>query len=182
MRTKLLCCLSFALGLLAMLSINGIAKNNLAEPFGDNIFCWYSDVPLNAQTNSVAKSPTNLFGTGGIKVNAVRTGGSRFTLGHYEVGIDGSGISSGSISAVSVDHDFNASVSTAYFVSKPATCTLPSALNVAGKEVLVWNVCPSGGIISYDTSAGQLISGKQTAKLSNSTPNRLDRFMSDGSN
>jgi hypothetical protein len=182
MRTKLLCCLSFAVGLSAMLTINGIAKNKLTEPYGDNIFCWYSEVPYNAETNTVAKSLTKLTGTGGIKVNTVLTGGGRFTLGHYEVGIDGSGISSGGISAVNVDHNFNAAVSTAYFVSKPATCTLPSALNVAGKEVLVWNACPFGGIISYGTSTGQLISGKQAAKLSNSTPYRLDRFMSDGSN
>jgi len=182
MRTKLLCCLSLAFGLLAMFSINVIAKNNLAEPYGDNIFCWYSDVPYNAQTNTVAKSLTKVFCTGGIRVNTVLTGGSRFTLGHYEVGIDGSGISSGSIGSINVDHDFNAAVSTAYFVSKPATCTLPSAVNVAGKEVLVWNACPSEGIISYGTSAEQLISGKQPATLSNSTPYRLDRFMSDGSN
>ena len=183
MRTKLLCCLSFAVGLLAMLSINGIASNKLAEPYGDNIFCWYSDVPYNSQPNtSVCKALARLSGTGGIKVNTVLTGGGKFTLGHYEVGIDGSGISSGGISAVSVDHDFNAAVGTAYFVSKPAICTLPSAVNVAGREVLVWNACPSGGIVSYGTSAGQLISGKQPATLSNSAPYRLDRFMSDGTN
>ncbi len=182
MRTKLLCCLSFAVGLLAMFSINVMANNKLAEPYGDNIFCWYSDVPYNAQTNTVAKSLTKVFGTGGIKVSTVLTGGGRFTLGHYEVGIDGSGISSGGISSVNVDHDFNAAVSTAYFVSKPATCTLPSAVNVAGKEVLVWNACPSGGNISYGSSAGQLVSSKLPATLSNSTPYKLDRFMSDGSN
>ena len=182
MRTKFLCCLSFAVGLLAMVSLDVIAKNKWAEPYGDNIFCWYSDVPYNAETNTVAKALTKVFGTGGIRVNTVLTGGSRFTLGHYEVSIDGSGISPGGISSVNVDHDFNAAVSTAYFVSKPATCTLPSAAKVAGKEVLVWNACPSGGIISYGTAAGQLISGKQPTAASNSTPYKLDKFMSDGSN
>jgi hypothetical protein len=182
MQTKLLCSLSFAIGLLAMFSIEVIAKNKLAEPYGDNIFCWYSDVPYNAQTNNVAQALTKVFGTGGIKVNTVLTGGSKFTLGHYEVGIDGSGISSAGFSPATVDHDFNAAVSTAYFVSKTATCTLPSALNVPGKEVLVWNACPRAGTISYGTSAQQMISGKPPAALSNSTPYRLNRFMSDGNN
>jgi len=181
MRTKLLCCLSFAVGLLAMLSINVIAKNHPAEPFGDNIFCWYSDVPNNAHTNTVANALARISGTGGIKVNTVLTGGGKFTFGHYEVSIDGSGISSG-ISSVNVDHDFNAAVGTTYFVSKPALCTLPSAANAAGKEVLVWNACPAGGIISYGSIAGQLISGKPSSTLSNSIPYKLDRFMSDGSN
>jgi hypothetical protein len=182
MRTKVLCSLSFAVGLLAITSINVIAKNTTTEPYGDNIFCWFSDVPYNSTTNTVAQAEARLSGTGGIKVNTILTGGSKFRLGHYEVSIDGSGIASSGVSSVNVDHDFNAAIGSAYFVSKPASCTLPSAINAQGKEILVWNACPRGGTISYSTSTDQLISGKPPATISNATPYKLDRFMSDGSN
>jgi hypothetical protein len=179
MQNKFVRSVSFAIGLLAMLAINATAKNG---PYGDNIFCWFSDVTENPRTNTTNNALTRLSGTGGIKVNAELTGGSTFRMGHYDVTIDGSGIASGGISSVNVDHDFNAAVSTAYFVAKSAVCTLPLASNTAGKEVLVWNACPTGGIITYGTSDSQLISGKQPSNFSNSTSYKLDRFMSDGSN
>lgn len=100
MRTNLLCSLSFAIGLLAMFTVNAIAK---PQPYGDNIFCWFSDVAENGQTNSVTHSPTRLSGSGGIKVNTVLTAGSKFRLGHYEVRIDGSDIVSGGIHSMNMD-------------------------------------------------------------------------------
>jgi hypothetical protein len=179
MRSKLLCSLSFALGLWTMFTFNATAKG---EPYGDNIFCWFSDVTQNGQTNSVSNAMTRLSGTGGIKVNTVLTGGSKFRMGHYEVTIDGSGIASGGSSTARVDHDFDATASTTYFVARSAVCTLPSAANCAGKEVFVWNACPTGGVVTYATSPSQLISGKQPSNFMNTTSYKLDRFMSDGSN
>jgi hypothetical protein len=108
---------------------------------------------------------------------------TRFTIGHYEVTIDGSGIAPASMSAIKVDHDFKAVPGAAYFASKTATCTFPSAVDAVGKEILVGNA-PQGGdaVVTYNTVAGQLISGKASGALSNGTAYKLDRFMSDGSN
>jgi hypothetical protein len=130
----------------------------------------------------VIKTEIKLAGTGGIKVNAQLVGATRFRQGSYEVSIDGSGLSNAGMNAVNIDSDFDAAVSNIYFVSKTATCTLPSAAGIAGKEVLVWNAASGGGTITYATVSGQLISGNATGTLSNSTPYKLDRFMSNGSN
>jgi hypothetical protein len=155
----------------------GIRKAYSIQPYANNDFSWYSEVPSRPEKNDVVKSKMQLIGTGGIKVNAASTG-----FGKYQVAIDGSGISGSSVSAAQVDHDFNASLNSVYFVSKPATCALPSAVDAAGKEVLVWNVCSSGGTVKYGTSAGQKISGSAPGAISNSTAYKLDRFMSDGTN
>jgi hypothetical protein len=95
--------------------------------------------------------------------------------------IDGSGMVPSAVSAVKVNGDFNASVNCAYFVSRSATCTLSSAAEVAGKEILVWNASPSG-LIKYATMLDQTISGSAASAVTNSSPYKLDRFMSDGSN
>jgi hypothetical protein len=121
-------------------------------------------------------------GTGGIKIHSQLVGGTRFTYGHYEVTIDGSGISQGGMNAVNIDHDFSATTGAAYFVSKPATCTLPSAIDLAGKEILVWNAITSGGAVTYNTTDNQPISGSASGSLVNATPYKLDRFMSNGTN
>ena len=182
MRTKILCCLSVVVGSLAVLALGVHAKDKLDGPYGDNIFCWFSNVPYNANTNSVTDSEARLSGTGGIRVNTLYTGGTRFTIGHYEVTIDGSHIAPAGLSATKVDHDFNAAPGNAYFVSKAATCTLPSAVDTAGKEILVGNASQNGDAITYNTVAGQLISGKTSGGLSNATAYKFEGFISDGSN
>jgi hypothetical protein len=182
MRAKIVGCLSFAIGSLAVLCLGVNARDSLEGPYGDNIFCWWSDIQYNANSNSVTRSLARLSGTGGIKVNTQYTGGTRFTIGHYEVTIDGSGIAPAGMSATKVDHDFNAVPGTAYFVSKSATCTFPSAVDAVGKEILVCHASPNGDSITYNTVAGQLISGKASGALSNTAAYKLDRFISDGSN
>jgi hypothetical protein len=190
MKTKLLYCLFFVFGLLAMSSLNALAQQY--RPYGDNIFCWNADVFADPRTNTVQLSRINFVGTGGIKVNATQTAHDRFY-----VCVDGSAISAngGNVAGatggafggntsvpVQVDADFNAATSGTYFVAKTATCTMPSAVGTAGKEVLVWNVCPSGGVVTYRTTQGQTISGAPSGAVNNATVPKLDRFMSDGSN
>jgi hypothetical protein len=161
---------------------HSVSAKQGAEGFSDNIFAWNSDVPKNENDNTVARLLTKMSGTGGIKIHSQLVGGSRFVYGHYEVTIDGSGLSQGGMNAVNIDHDFNALAGTAYFVSKSATCTLPSAIDLAGKEILVWNAITSGGAVIFNTTDNQTISGNASGSLLNTTPYRLDRFMSNGSN
>jgi hypothetical protein len=56
-----------------MFSLSVLAKQNVAQPYGDNIFCWNADVFENPATNTVLLSRINFVGSGGIKVNATRT-------------------------------------------------------------------------------------------------------------
>jgi hypothetical protein len=83
---------------------------------------------------------------------------------------------------VRVDADFSAATNGKYFVVKTASCTLPSAVAAAGKEILVWNACPSAGVVTYKTTQGQTISGAASGSVTNATVYKLDRFMSDGNN
>jgi hypothetical protein len=120
-------------------------------------------------------------GTGGIKVSMPRKLGWIVTAGDtYDINVDGSAIAGG-FGAEHPSSDFAASVSKAYFLSTPATCLLPSAAQAAGKEVVICNTGASGAI-TYTTTDGQTISGQASGSVSNSTPYKIDRFISDGSN
>jgi len=94
--------------------------------------------------------------------------------------VDGSAIAGG-FGAEHPSSDFAAAVGKVYFVSTPATCLLPSAAQAAGKEIAVCNTGFSGST-TYTTTDGQTISGQTSGSMSNSTPYKTDRFISDGSN
>jgi hypothetical protein len=180
MRIKFLCSLFCCAGILAILSLTAIAKQQRpAVPYGNNQFDWFAEVPWQPGGNDVVRSHIELIGAGGIKVKAVHDDGGAVN-GTYEVFVDGSGIAAPAVTAIKVDADFQASANCAYFVSRTATCTLPSAIGLAGKEILVWNAAPSSSV-KYNTTLDQKISGSASGALSNSSPYKLDRFMSDGS-
>jgi hypothetical protein len=124
----------------------------------------------------------HIFGKGGIKVSMPHLPGLMTTAGDtYEIYIDGSALSNGGLTAVAAASDFEASAGNAYFVSAPATCLLPPAAQAAGKEILVCNKIAAGAI-TYTTASGQTISGRASGTVTNNTPYKIDRFISDGSN
>jgi hypothetical protein len=95
---------------------------------------------------------------------------------------DGGALSAGGgLTPTNVASDFAAAPGRAYFVSAPATCSLPPAASAAGKEILVCNKT-LGGLITYTTSGGETISGQPSGTYANATRYRVDRFISDGSN
>jgi len=198
MKIKLLYCLSFAIGLLVMFSLSVLAKENEPQSYGDNIFCLYTDVPFNARSSFAHQARVSFVGCGGIKINAIK-----IPHGGWQVCVDGealsanngtaegapgsaSGPTTGSringTSAARVEGDFSAAAGCTYFVAKTATCTMPSAAGVAGQEILVWNACPAGGVVTYNTTQGQTISGSASGSLFNASVYKLNRFMSDGVN
>ncbi len=179
MKTKLLVWFCIAFGLFGICSSSVLAKwnlPNLPRTYA-NIFSWYAEVPSGPDTNDVVKSKIFLVGKGGIKVSALTTAFSK-----YEVSIDGSGISSGAGNASKVEQDFDAVPGNVYFVTKSATCALPTAVGLLGKEILVWNECVPAGAVNYTTVESQTVSGLSPRSVANSTAYQLDRFMSDGSN
>ncbi len=131
------------------------------------------------------------YGTGGIVVDQTpRPGAWHSNMRTYKVSIDGSnagcgngqGVFAGSnFAAANIDHDFRAVGNTAYFVSSTASCTLPDASGFAGREILVCNTSKDG-VITYATTNGGTISGKTSGEVRNNTPNKVDRFISDGKN
>ncbi len=176
------------------LSVNALARTDkersyVDKPYGDNVFCWYSDAAINPTSITVQPARLTLVGSGGIKINAIQTAHDR-----YQISVDGSAINANSGTGASastasshpaaitgrINRDFVAAVDDTYFVTRTATCTLPSAVGAAGKEILVWNACPSGGTVTYQTTQSQTISG--AVSRTNDTKYKLDRFMSDGEN
>jgi hypothetical protein len=122
-----------------------------------------------------------IHGTGGIKVSMPRALGWMVTSGDtYDINVDGSAISGG-FAAEHPSSDFAAAAGKAYFLNAPATCLLPSATQAAGKEIAVCYTGSSGSI-TYTTTEGQTISGQASGSVSNSTPYKTDRFISDGGN
>jgi hypothetical protein len=128
-----------------------------------------------------------LYGTGGITVDeSPRPGFIHSNMKSYRIRIDGSGTNGADAAASAifaptpVDTDFIAAANGAYFVSHTATCALPTAAGVAGKEIIVCNT--GDGTITYSTRFGETMSGYQTLALRNSTPGHVDRFISDGKN
>jgi hypothetical protein len=121
-----------------------------------------------------------LFGSGGIKVSGGHHGMFMSNMKRSAIQIDGSDIAAKSMAPFNETADFNSAAGCAYFVSQTSTCTLPSAIGVAGQEVVVCNT-GSGTKISYQTSAGESIfAGNEAAAYTNSTQGKVDRFLSDG--
>jgi len=127
----------------------------------------------------------DFYGTGGITVEqSPKPGWIHSNMKTYKIRIDGGANSNQagpSLEPVNEEASFNAAAGCAYFVSHTANCTLPSAADVAGKEVVVCNK-GAGIAITYGTRFGESISGNQSGALVNSTPYQVDRFISDGKN
>ena len=138
-----------------------------------------------------------LYGTGGVTVEqSPKPGMWHSNMFTYKIRIDGgnsggdthagniagsSAFAPASLAARRLASNFFANSGGAYFVSGTAVCTLPSATGCAGKEILVCNTSKDG-TITYNTSSGESISGSASGALTNSTANKVDRFISDGSN
>lgn len=123
----------------------------------------------------------HIHGTGGIRVSMPRALGRIVTSGDtYDILVDGSAIAGG-FGAEHPSADFAAAAGKAYFLNAPATCLLPTAVQAAGKEILVCNTASSGSI-TYTTTDGQTISGQASGAMSNAISNKTDRFISDGRN
>jgi len=151
-------------------------------------------LPASAKNKSAQdKNDTNgamIYGEAGEKYELVGSGGIRVIGGHHgwftsnmkssPIEIDGSEIAGSSFTAVNEASDFKASATGSYFASHSAICVLPTAVGVGGKEIIVCNT--SDGTITYATTNGETISGRQTGSLTNSTAYKLDRFISDGQN
>jgi hypothetical protein len=134
------------------------------------------------------------YGTGGITVDETpRPGMWHSNLKTYKIRIDGStisgnnapaaagGLATSNFAAATVETDFQAFPNTAYFVSNSATCTLPSGSGAAGREIVVCNNSKSG-TVTYNTASGETVSGNASGTLTNATPYKVDRFISDGKN
>jgi hypothetical protein len=142
------------------------------------------EIPV-AQIYGEAGERYDLFGTGGITVTqSPRPGMWHSNMRSYHIDIDGSGMSPSGLApsngaGVFPEADFIASAGSSYFVSGSATCTLKTAAGVAGKEIIVCNASKDG-TITYNTTFGETISGNQSGAVTNSTPYKVDRFISDG--
>ena len=127
-----------------------------------------------------------LYGSGGVTVTqSPKPGMWHSNMRSYSVCIDGGGMPASSavpasFCAVKPEADFYAVAGFAYFVSQSATCTLPAASTATGKEVIVCNA--GSGTITYNTAAAEAISGSPSGALTNATPYKIDRFISDGKN
>jgi hypothetical protein len=169
--------------MLAMSSLGALARQYVPQTYANNLFQWKSDVYENPNSIDVQPSRISIVGSGGIKINTTQTAHDG-----YQVAVDGSAIAANGgaagattgLPAARVDGDFSAATNGTYFVAKTATCLLPSAVGAVGKEILVWNACPPGGVVTYKTTQGQTISGAASGAVNNATTYKLDRFMSDG--
>ena len=153
-------------------------------------------VPLNALAKHATVAPENqngavilgmagesypIYGAGGIRVSGGHHGFFSSNMKSSQIEIDGSGISAQKLSPANETSDFTAAIRGAYFVSHSAVCTLASAQNVAGEEVVVCNA-GKDVTITYQTVNGEtLLGGEQLGVLIvNKNPGKVDRFISDG--
>ncbi len=122
-----------------------------------------------------------IYGVGGIRVSGGHHGLFMSNTKSSQVEIDGSAISAQKMIPSNQISDFAAVSRSAYFVSHSAVCTLTSAANAAGEEILVCNA-GKDVTITYQTIVGEsLIGGEQLGLLIvNKTPGKVDRFISDG--
>ncbi len=146
----------------------------------ENEFCMWTTVPDHPHGSVGRDSAVSVSGSGGIRVRSECVRRSLFSR-HYNVCIDGSGITGAGFAALNKAEDFKAAVNCAYFVSHSAICTLSTAIDSAGKEIIVCNTCVDG-TVTYNTTSGETISGNLSGSLTNSTRYKVDRFISDGIN
>jgi hypothetical protein len=122
-----------------------------------------------------------IYGTGGIRVTGGHHGMFASNMKSSQIEIDGSGITPQKTMAVSVNEDFTAAASGAYFVSNTCVCTLSSAVGVAGQELIICNAA-KGVTVTYQTlNSETLIGAKQLGLLLvNNSYGQVDKFISDG--
>ena len=122
-----------------------------------------------------------IYGVGGIRVSGGHHGMFMSNMKKSQIEIDGSAISANKLIPSNQTSDFAAVSRSAYFVSHSAVCTLTSAANAAGEEIVVCNA-GKDVTITYQTIVGEsLIGGEQLGLLIvNNKPGKVDRFISDG--
>jgi len=121
-----------------------------------------------------------LVGTGGIKVTGGHHGLFMSNMKSSAIEIDGSGIAAQRYAPFTESSDFTAAPNSAYFVSHACVCTLPTAADVAGQEIVVCNAS-GGATIFYRSFNGEPLPGStQAAQMTNSVSGKVDRFISDG--
>jgi len=121
-----------------------------------------------------------IYGVGGIKVSGGHHGMWSSNMKSSGIQIDGSGVSAQKFMPVNVNTDFSAAPNGAYFVSNSAVCILSTAVGAAGQEIVVCNTTRNA-TITYQTVPGEiLLVGDQSGPVVNSSPGKVDRFISDG--
>lgn len=122
-----------------------------------------------------------IYGVGGIRVSGGHHGMFMSNMKKSQIEIDGSAISAQKMIPSNQISDFAAVSRSAYFVTHSAVCTLTSAANAAGEEIVVCNA-GKDVTITYQTVVGEsLIGGEQLGVLIvNNKPGKVDRFISDG--
>jgi hypothetical protein len=122
-----------------------------------------------------------IYGAGGIVVRGGHHGFFSSNMKSSQIEIDGSAIVAEKLVPMFEAADFSAAANGAYFVTKPAVCSLATANGALGQEILVCNA-GSGVTITYQTVNGESLFGvEQTGVLFvNKTQGRVDRFISDG--
>jgi hypothetical protein len=169
MKAKSHLCLLFVTVLFAGLSIAALAKHTSS-----------SDDENSAIVLGEAGEQYRIFGVGGIRVSGGHHGWFASNMKSSAIQIDGSGVATQRFVPVNVDADFSAAATGSYFVSNTCVCTLPTAAGAAGQEIVV---CNSGknATITYQSFQGETLNGgNQPAPVVNSSPGKVDRFISDG--
>lgn len=122
-----------------------------------------------------------IYGTGGIRVTGGHHGIFSSNMKSSSIEIDGTGVSAQGFAPSEQGSDFQAAANHAYFVTSTCSCTLPTAANVAGLEIVVLNT-NTGTTITYQTTNGEYLRHGEagTAPMLNSVPGTANRFISDG--
>jgi hypothetical protein len=169
MRARSQLCLFFVAVLLTGISIAAVAKGDRSAK-EENV----------AVVIGQAGEQYPIYGIGGITVTGGHHGFWSSNMKSSEIKIDGSGISAQKLMPVYMDRDFSAVAGGAYFVSSVAVCTLPTAVGAAGQEIVVCNTSKNATITYQTIQSEILLGGDQSGKVVNSSPGKVDRFISDG--
>jgi hypothetical protein len=121
-----------------------------------------------------------IYGVGGIRVSGGHHGWWASNMKSSAIQIDGSAISTQKLAPVNVDTDFSAAANGAYFVSNVSVCTLPTAVGVAGQELVVCNTSKNANVTCQTVQGEILHDSDQSETAVNLTPGKVDRFISDG--
>jgi hypothetical protein len=87
----------------------------------------------------------------------------------------------GGFTASNKSSSFTAVAQNMYYCSATLTCTLPTAVGVAGQEIVVI-LTGSGTTITFNTTSSQTISGQASGVVTATAQFNAYRFSSDGSN
>lgn len=168
--------LAFALMALTVMPV--YAQVLLYGPGGAQVLSGLADQLVAMNHAGTATEMKTVSGTGGVTVTL--SAGSLVIDGASVVGTNpGTGFT-----ASNKTGSFSAAVNNVYFVagaSADATATLPTAVGVAGKEILLVNTSASHGIVIATTSA-QTVSGAASASITIASQYSTLRVVSDGAN